>query len=179
MSLILVTGISGTGKSAVCEELQRRGYESHDTDLDGNAVWVHRETGEVVASGEGDRRPPGWLDVYGWQVVPSRVEAIAPRATGRLAFLCGSIENDKDVWRLFSKVIYLTVDEDTLHHRLETRTSNDFGRYPEELAAILKWHKVGADLYRSLGASIVDTTRPFGDVVDEVINIASSHGPTL
>jgi hypothetical protein len=39
--LVYVTGISGAGKSAVCHELKRRGYEAHDTDEENNAVWVN------------------------------------------------------------------------------------------------------------------------------------------
>jgi gluconate kinase len=173
-----VTGVSATGKSAVCAALQRRGYDAHETDRDGIAVWVNRETGEVAADGAVARdRTSGWLERYGWFVVPARVEDIAARATGRLVFLCGSTENDREVWHLFSKVIYLTVDEATLRQRLATRISNEFGKTPDELDAVLKWHAVGADRYRSLGVCVVDATRPLAEVVDDVIEVATSPPP--
>jgi len=81
MPLVYVTGLSGTGKSAVCRELKRRGYEAHDTDEEGNAVWVNRETGEVTAAaGAADRSRPGWLDDQEWRIVPSKVHAlVGPR----------------------------------------------------------------------------------------------------
>ena len=61
--LIYVTGISGAGKSAVCDELQRRGYEAHDTDREENAVWVNRKTGAVTARPAApDLEPPDWLE---------------------------------------------------------------------------------------------------------------------
>ena len=76
-----------------------------------------------------------------------------------------------------STVIYLAIDEPTLRLRLDTRTSNDFGKSPHELAAIFGWHKVGVDQYRSFGADIVDATRPLSDVVDDVIDIATADAP--
>ena len=176
MSLVYVTGVSGAGKSSVCEELRRRGYEAHDTDRDGNAAWVNRETGEVTAIGAGaNERPPRWLAQHEWRVVPARVEELVARATERLAFLCGATANEQEVWHLFSAVIYLAIDEATLRLRLGTRTSNDFGKSPHELAAILEWHKVGVDRYRSFGAVIVDATQPLRNVVDDVIDIATAE----
>ncbi len=175
MPFVYVTGISGAGKSAVCEELQRRGYDAHDTDREGNAVWVNRDTGEVTAKETGlDARTPGWLGQHDWRVVPERVQELASGARGRLVFLCGSTGNENEVWHLFSRTIYLSIDGDTLRHRLETRTTNDFGKSPHELAAVLEWHRVGEDEYRGFGAAIVDATRPLAKVVDDVVRIAES-----
>jgi hypothetical protein len=80
------------------------------------------------------------------------------------------------VWHLFSKTIYLTIDEATLRERLATRTSNDFGKSDHELAAVLKWHKVGPEQYRTFGATIIDATQPLADVVDDVLTTAMSGG---
>ena len=102
--LVLVTGISGSGKFAVCGELRRRGYEAHDTDRDGNAVWVNRKTGQMTAmSAAPEVKPPEWLEEQEWRVVPRKVEALAKRADDRRLFLCGSTANEKEVWHLFSR----------------------------------------------------------------------------
>ena len=112
MSLVYVTGISGAGKSAVCDELQRRGHEAHDTDRDGNAVWVDRETGAVAATNVGRiERTPEWSDRHEWRMVAERVEEVAARAKDRLVFLCGATANEPEVWHLFSASISLAVDE--------------------------------------------------------------------
>jgi broad-specificity NMP kinase len=172
--LVYVTGISGSGKSAVCAELNRRGYEAHDTDRDENAVWVNRTTGEVTAvAGAADRSRPGWLLDQEWRVVPSKVQALAGRADERLVFLCGSTANEDEVWHLFARVIYLAIDEQTLRDRLASRTSNDFGKAPEELEAILAWHEVGDADYLRFGAVIVDASLPLHHVVDRVLEAAS------
>jgi hypothetical protein len=142
MPLVLVTGISGSGKSAVCAELKRRAYEAHDTDQDGNAVWVNRKTGEVTAmSAAPNVKSAEWLDEQAWSVVPERVEALAERA----------------------------IDSQTLRHRVESRTDNDFGKAPSELEAILSWRNIGEDQYRQFGAVVVDATRPLHQVVSEVL----------
>ena len=68
-------------------------------------------------------------------------------------------------------MIYLAIDRQTLRRRLASRTTNDFGKSPNELRAILGWHEVGDDEYRRLGAAIVDATRPLDEVVDHVLSI--------
>jgi dephospho-CoA kinase len=174
VALVYVTGISGAGKSAVCGELRRRGFEAHDTDQDENAVWVNRTTGQVTAvAGADERSRPGWLEDQEWRVVPSKVQALAERADGRLVFLCGSTANEDEVWHLFSRVIYLAIDEQTLRDRLESRTSNDFGKAPKELEAILSWHQVGEADYLRFGAVVVNATLPLHEVVDKILEAAT------
>jgi len=172
MPLVYVTGISGAGKSTVRRELRRRGFDAHDTDEDGNAVWVDVATGATTSARVSD--DPAWLATHEWRLVPERIAALAGNAIDRLVFLCGSAANEAVAWPHFTTVIYLAVDERTLRHRLATRTTNEFGKAPDELAAILGWHRVDADAYRRFGAVVVDATRPLEQVVDEVIAIATS-----
>ena len=40
MSLIYITGISGSGKSTVLRELAKQGYEAHGVDEEGYADWI-------------------------------------------------------------------------------------------------------------------------------------------
>ena len=176
---------SSTSPASRARESQRcattvapaRRRRAHDTDQDENAVWVNRKTGEVTAvANAADRGRPGWLDDQEWRVVPSRVQALVGRAADRLVFLCGSTANEDEVWHLFSRVIYLAIDEPTLRDRLTSRTSNDFGKTPWELEAILSWHQVGEADYERFGAVIVDATLPLHDVVDKVLEAAAGAG---
>ncbi|MDH6514253.1 ribose 1,5-bisphosphokinase PhnN [Streptomyces sp. SAI-135] len=169
MTLVWVTGNSGSGKSTVCEVLRARGYLALDADGDGFSRWIDRVGGEVVTSPP-DPVPQGWLDRYGWMIVRERVEALAEESRGRIAFLCGSAENEADVLDLFDLVVCLVIDEDTLRHRLATRTTNTFGRHPEELAAALKWNPLMPGLYEGLGATVLDASRTLDEVADRVID---------
>jgi thymidylate kinase len=174
MPLVLVTGISGAGKSAACVELQERGYEAHDTDLEGNAVWIHRETGVATAvHSPPERRPPEWLEQHEWRIVRHRVEALAERTCKRTVFLCGMTANQDDVADLFSRVIYLSIDAQTLRRRVGSRTTNEFGQAPHELAAILAWRDVVEERSRRSGAVIIDATRPLHQVVDDVLEAST------
>ncbi|MER8010356.1 AAA family ATPase [Streptomyces sp. NPDC094149] len=173
MTLVWVTGNSGTGKSTVCEVLRARGYTALDADEDGFCRWIDRSTGEVVVD------PPypvprGWLDRYGWSIVRARVERLVDECRPQVAFLCGSAENETDVRDLFDLIVCLVIDEDTLRHRLATRTTNPFGQHPEELAAALMWNPRMQALYESHGAAIIDASKPVPEVADSIID--AGHG---
>jgi hypothetical protein len=76
-------------------------------------------------------------------------------------------------------VICLTVDDDTLRDRLLTRTSNSFGKHPEELAAALEANADAEAAYRRLGATIVvDGRRPLPEVADAILAAAGRLSPT-
>lgn len=169
-----VTGNSGTGKSTVCGVLRARGYVAVDADEDGFSRWFDRATGEVVLDPP-DPVPQGWLDRYGWAIVRERVEALAEESRFETAFLCGSAENEADVGDLFDHVVCLVIDDDTLRHRLATRTTNTFGQHPEELAAALMWNPRLRAIYESRGATIVDASKPVTEVADILIDAAHAR----
>ncbi len=52
-----------------------------------------------------------------------------------------------------------------------TRTTNHFGKYPDELEAALKWNRDIAEIYDRLGATIVDASQPLEVVVAEVVTV--------
>lgn len=169
--LIWVTGVSGSGKSSVCEVLKAHGRSAVDADWEGYSQWVHRVTGEPVVNPPYPV-PAGWLDDFAWRVRPEAVESLAARMAFGVGFLCGGFENEVDVWAFFDHVVCLVVDEATLRHRLMGRTTNHFGKHPEELQAALHWRSVVEDQYRERGAAIVDATQPLDVVVDEVMSAA-------
>ncbi|MEU6775140.1 hypothetical protein [Streptomyces sp. NPDC046759] len=168
MTLVWVTGNSGAGKSTVCGMLRARGYVALDADEDGFSRWIERVTGEVVMDPPYPV-PEGWLDRYGWAIVRERVETLVEESRFRIAFLCGSAENEAEVRELFDLVVCLVIDEETLRHRLATRTTNAFGQHPEELAAALKWNPRMRAIYGNRGATIIDASQPVTEVVDSVI----------
>jgi broad-specificity NMP kinase len=176
--LVWVTGNSGTGKSAVCVFLKSQGKLAVDADREGCNHWVDRTSGQVVADPP-DPVPAGWLDRFGWETSRAEVEALAARAREDIAFFCGSAENDADLLDLFDLVVCLTVDDDTLRDRLLTRTSNSFGKHPEELAAALEANADAEAAYRRLGATIVvDGRRPLAEVADAILAAAGRLSPT-
>jgi thymidylate kinase len=172
MGLLFITGISGTGKSAVRAELRERGYEAYGTDEDGFAHWVNKESGAVALNDEAEFRSPEFLADNEWRVDPKLVRQLADRAMNQLIFLCGAVNNEEEVWNLFGGVILLSVDEATVRHRVATRTTNDFGKSAHELELVLGWQKCFDEDHECDGAMVVDATRPIGVVVDEILRSA-------
>ena len=169
--LIWVTGNSGSGKSTVCHLLKRQGRMSLDADWEGFTCWVNRSTDERIANPP-DPVPQGWLDDYAWRIDRARVAGLAAQAAHTTAFLCGSVDNENEVWDLFDRVVCLVAADDTLRQRLADRTSNSFGKHPEELAAVLKWNPDLEARYRGYEATIVDAELPVDDVLHQVLSAA-------
>ena len=171
VGLVWVAGVSGAGKSSVCEVLKAQGHIAVDTDWEGYSRWVHRVSGEPVLDPPYPV-PPGWLDGFGWKVRPEAVAALAGELAPGVGFLCGGFENAGEVWQFFDRVVCLAIDEATLRYRLANRTTNHFGKHPEELRAALDRSREAEDQYRSLGATIIDATQPLEVVVAQVVSSA-------
>ena len=167
VSLAWVTGVSGSGKSSVCKLLKDQGHIAIDADSEGFSQWVHRLTGESAVNPPYPV-PPGWLNDFAWKVNPEAVQSLAASLVSGVGFLCGGFENDDDVWPVFDHVVCLVVDETTLRDRLTSRTTNRFGKHPEELRAALRWRLVVEDQYRRRGAVIIDATQPLDVVAAQV-----------
>ena len=172
VTLVWVTGNSGVGKSTVCDLLKNRGELAVDADWDGFSRWVDRTSGQSVTDPPYPV-PAGWLERFAWMISRGEVAALAARAHDKTAFLCGSAENETDVWDLFDLVICLVADDATIKHRLETRTSNTFGKHPEEMAAALAQNADAEATYRRLGATIIDATQPPAKVADATLATAA------
>ncbi len=170
MPLIYITGNSGAGKSTVRKELQRRGYEAHDTDDDGITTWFDKATGKPIERSEDENsRTKEWYEQHEWQMSRQKAEEFAERAKNKPIFLCGSPENGDDMLDLYDTVICLVLDKQTLRHRIASRTDHDFGKAPDELESILGWHDSFQDRYRDYGAVIIDVRRPLDKVVDDIL----------
>jgi AAA domain len=176
MGLVYVTGISGSGKSTVRAELRARGFVAHDVDEDGYKSWYRRDSGTPA------REQRAWVDAdrpwqrrYWLRVDRAKVVCLAAdaKAAGGPVFLCGTGPNDDEIWDLFDVVVNLTIGETVLKHRLGTRTNNDYGKHPEDLADIVGWNSVVAENMRAWGAVIIDAERPLAVVVDDVVRVAS------
>ncbi len=165
MRLVYLTGSSGVGKTAVGEELRRRGYAVYDVDADGLARWFENATGVEV------RMPPyrddAWFAENTYRLPVETVRRIAD--LGALAFICGTVGNDNEIWDLFDTVISLSLDTETLRSRLEGRRGA-FGSSGPELERVLAWHaQVDTDNSR-YGALLVNANAPIPEVANRVLD---------
>lgn len=173
MPLFYITGVSGTGKSSVLNELRTRGFEALGVDEDVYARWVHRESGNVIPfPGEDDVDMHEWYRMNMWVLDAGMVAGLRKSADmeNRDVFLCGGTAGEEAAWKSFTHVFALSIDEETLRRRIAQRSNNQFGKTPEELQEILDWHKASEVAYRDRGATLVDATRPLDVVVRDILH---------
>lgn len=172
MPLIYITGTPGTGKSAVCAELRRRGYTAYDTDKDSIAFFYHNDTGEAITEQvPSAERTPEWRKQHTFKAKRETIEELRKEAADKTVFLCGVTANDaEELWDLFDKVFALVItDEQMLRERIANREEDGYGKNEHEFAALLAWQKTAAEDYKKLGATLVDASRPLSEVVDEIV----------
>ena len=162
----LIEGVSCTGKTTVCTELQRRGYHAIHGDRE-LAYWGNLTTGEPV-NGRTDE-PRSWL----WNV--EKVKALAADHSHAATFFCGGSRNSDHFIGLFDDVFVLEIDLDTLNQRLAARPKDEWGgtaREGEFFARLQHQTKEGLPQ----NATIIDATAPLATVVDTILasaNLAS------
>jgi len=157
MTAVLVTGMSGTGKSTVLAELARRGHRVVDTDHGG---WSE----EVPAAG-GTAAEQLWRE--------DRIDALLSELRDGLLFVSGCVANQGRFYPRFAAVVLLSVPERVLLERVAARTTNDFGKTEGERARILAdLHEIEPLLRRGATAEI-DTRIPVAEVADRIEAIAA------
>src|SRR4030095_11404182 len=161
MSRILVTGMSGTGKSSALAELGRRGYRVVDTDDPG---W--REYREYVESSDEVRRGE-------WLWVEERITGLLDSDDGRSLFVQGCVRNQGKFYDRFDAVVLLSAPAEVILDRIARRTTNDFGKTSAEREMI--WDDLASvePLLRAGCSHELDASRPLDELVDDLIAIAS------
>jgi thymidylate kinase len=170
----LIEGVSGAGKTAVCTELQRRGYQA----IHGDRVLVYRgdpETGLPTAP-ETDTPTAIWMSEHHiWDV--EKVRTLVANQDEAVTFLCGNSRNSSKFIALFDGVFVLDVDLDTMNRRIDERVAldpTDFGGKPEERELAVRLHQTKEHIPKT--GIIIDATRPLAQVVDEILMRARMVG---
>ncbi len=170
MALILVTGISTSGKSTIAKELRKHGYEAHDTEHNGISAWFNKKTGRRAAEfGEAPERTKEWLDQHEWLISKDWVNEIATKAKNKPIFLCGGSANESEIRRMCDKVVWLKTNEPTIRKRVNNPRDHDYGTQPHELTAAIEGNVKKEAEYTEYGAIIIDATLPIDKVVDNII----------
>jgi dephospho-CoA kinase len=142
---VLITGMSGVGKSALLHELARRGYRTVDTDY-----------GDYHETVDGERR---WRE--------DRIAALL--ADDGPLFVQGTTRNQVVFYPLFDHIVLLSAPTDVLVERLTTRTTNPYGKDPAEVAETLDYLETVEPLLREAATLEVVTTVPVTQVADIVV----------
>jgi shikimate kinase len=154
MKRVLITGMSGTGKSAVVRELAARGYQAHDLDTPEWSEWIDADPSDALTPAQGR----DWV----WR--EDRVRALLSRPDDGTLFVGGCAENMGRLFPLIDAVILLSAPVATIMERLQTRSSDGYGSVGDLIATI-------EPLLRKSADHEIDTRQPVDATVDEILRI--------
>jgi broad-specificity NMP kinase len=115
---VLVTGMSGTGKSTVLDELSRRGFRVVDTDEPGWTVYDEQDDGFV------------WRE--------DRIAELLAIDKGPTLYVSGTVSNQGRFYAHFDVVVLLSAPAEVLLSRIDSRTTNRYGKTSDERNLILR-----------------------------------------
>lgn len=158
MAKILITGMSGTGKSTALQHLQLRGHTTVDTDTDAWSQWV--------------RLPDGSTDwIWREQAI---TDLLSEHREGHL-FVAGCKTNQGSFYPLFDHVVLFSAPADVLLARIAARTNNHYGKRDDERTAILGHLETVEPLLRATATAEIDTTVPIEHVVQRLEELAAEQ----
>jgi dephospho-CoA kinase len=145
--------MSGTGKSSALDELERRGFVVVDTDRGGWSVWSDSAGGYV------------WRE--------DRIAKLLEPERARTLYVSGTVSNQGRFYPQFDAVVLLHAPAEVLLRRIATRTTNAYGRRPEERDLILRELAEIEPLLRATCTHEVDATQPLDVVVAQLVAIGN------
>lgn len=141
---VLITGMSGTGKSSALARLAALGHDTVDTDSD---QWCE------------------WTDEHDWIWRADRITALLTRPRDRPLFVAGCKSNQGRFYPLFDQVALLTAPPEVMLARIAARTTNPYGRSAAERAKILADLAEFEPRLRATATVVIDATAPLDEVV--------------
>jgi dephospho-CoA kinase len=146
---ILITGMSGTGKSTALDALEDRGFRVVDTD------------------------EPGWKVQVGdeWVWDEARIDQLLRSDDAGPLFVSGCVANQGRFYSRFDAVVLLSAPADVILERITSRTTNGYGKTAREREAVLRDLDQVEPRLRATSSHEVDATRPRDEIVATLIAI--------
>ena len=153
---VLVTGMSGVGKSSALAELDKRGFDVVETDLGPWSEWSDRDGGYV------------WREQL--------ISELLARESGRTLYVSGTVSNQGRFYSRFDAVVLLSAPADVILTRIASRTTNEYGKVPAERALVTSQLTEVEPLLRASCTHEIDATQPLVAVVDQLEEIGRPPG---
>jgi dephospho-CoA kinase len=151
MRKILVTGMSGSGKSSALERLRLLGFQTVDTDVGGWSEWSDAEGGYV------------WRE--------ARMAELLADGEGPSLYVSGTVSNQGRFYHRFDAIVLLSAPADILLSRIETRTTNPYGKTSEQRELVLRDLAEAEPRIRLTCTHEIDATQPLADVVTQLAEL--------
>lgn len=165
---ILITGVSGSGKSTIGKKLQELGYTVHDIENIPDMFTVtDSRTGEVLK--EWDTNNLNQIRNLVFECNADRLANLINNEQSKITFYCGTATNIEEIISLFETVILLKASPETIKQRLSTRTTHDFARTPEMQNWILELKIPFEETLVKHGAFIINADGNLDETAKKVI----------
>jgi dephospho-CoA kinase len=151
MRRILVTGMSGTGKSSALQRLRLLGFRTVDTDEGDWTEWSEADGGYV------------WRE--------DRIDGLLAGDDGPCLFVSGTVSNQGRFYDRFDAVILLSAPASVLLSRIAARATNPYGKTPEQRELVLRDLAQAEPRLRRTCTHEIDATQPLEDVVTQLAAI--------
>ncbi len=155
MAKVLVTGMSGTGKSACMTMLKARGYHAVDTDSDEWSVWATQDDGS-----------PDWI----WK--EESIDALLNTYEHGQLFVAGCKTNQGSFYSRFDHVVLLSAPADVILERVRNRSTKPYGKSSAEREEILRYLTDVEPRLRATATVEIDAAAPLTEVVDQLQGLA-------
>jgi len=153
MKIVLITGMSGTGKSTIILDLQSRGYPVVDLDCPPFSTWVDAAPDTEHPDNE---VKPG----KDWVWDEQRVRELLCLKDTELLFVSGCASNMSTFYSYFSTIVLLTAPESVIIERLKSRQVGGYGSSPGEIERVLRLRETIEPLLRRRADLEIDTSLP-------------------
>jgi broad-specificity NMP kinase len=146
MSVIFVTGLSGVGTTSALEQLEKQGYNVVDTDY-----------GYVKEIKNGEIEERVWDE--------EKITQLIEKYKQSHLFISGCYSNQGKFYKHFDYIVLLKAELNVMLDRINKRTSNNYGKSPEERTEVIDSYENVLPLLEKSSNIIIDTTHT---EIDEV-----------
>ncbi|MFI5287919.1 MAG: AAA family ATPase [Candidatus Dormiibacterota bacterium] len=164
MKRVLITGMSGSGKSSVIRELAALGYKAVDTDWDPR--WE-----------ESSHRSQHGISESDWVWREDEIQALLDAEDAEVLFISACVPNQGKFYSQFDHIVLLSAPESVTVERLTGRINNAYGKRPEELADVLRYKETVEPMLRKGATLEINASIPLLQVVEQILAATQQKRP--
>ena len=166
-----ITGVTGSGKSLISEELNKLGYKAYDIEeLEGMFKMVRKDTRKDFT--DYDNTDIEKVKNADWICDKNKLEELLQKQNAEIAFYCGTASNNNEIIPFFNQTILLKASPEVVRKRLSSREgADDMGNTAENREWVLSWKDWWENKIIERGALVVDADGNPTEVAKKIIEL--------